>query len=689
MKMTLTLLAVAIAAALMLFAITPEPADMPADTPAKSPATPDAAPIQDAASLRNVVPVWNAEQINSACEQTLADAHAEAASLAELPIAEANVETVLHRWDAMAIDVENVLGPIYLLAYTHPEKAPRDAGQACIVEITNLQTELFQNSRLHALVSAIQSDDPIDQKLKADLIKQFEDTGVSLPEDRRQRAKEILQAVAEKSQEFQKHLRENREKLRFTPAEQKGLPENYLAKIERDGDDLLVGFDYPEAYPFLTYAEDGMARERMYRGFLNRGGKRNLELLQKITELRRELAGLYDLPSYAHYVTRRYMSGSPQAVMDFLDEVAGTVREVEQADVEMLRREKADHLGLAVEAVNVDPWDKQYYLERLRQQRFDVDQEALRKYFPTKEAVAWALDVTGRLYSIRILAQPGTAVWDPDVLYYDVHDADSGDFLGGLYLDLYPREGKYGHAAAFPIRGSSTLAGRKPVTALVTNFDRKGLTQVELETLLHELGHAVHGVLSNTRYVSHAGTTVERDFVEAPSQMYEEWAQRMQTLERMREFCAQCPVIEQELVDRIDAASRLGKGIHYGRQLLYARYDMALAGETLSAPQALWEKMESRTPMGHAKDTEFPGTFGHIAGGYAAGYYGYMWSETLAMDFVSAFGDNLLDPVVGHRFRDTVLSRGSEVPASDMARQFLGREPSPEAFFREIAGKGN
>ena len=294
--------------------------------------------------------------------------------------------------------------------------------------------------------------------------------------------------------------------------------------------------------------------------------------------------------------------------------------------------------------------------------------------------------MSSELYGLRFEAKP-VPVWNEDVLHYEVRDAHKGHFIGSIYLDLYPREGKYGHAAAFPVRGTSTRILRTPISVLVTNFNRQGLTMREVETFLHEFGHVLHGVLSTTRYVSQAGTSVERDFVEAPSQMYEAWAHKPETLKRLKAICGDCPAIDDDLAARLEAARRLGSGLTYARQHLYASYDMALAGEKPQSAITLWEKMEAATPMGYAENTEFPGTFAHIAGGYAAGYYGYMWSEALALDMLSAFGNNLMNPKQGRRFRDIVLANGGSKPASEMVERFLGRSTQPDAFFREIRGE--
>ena len=257
-------------------------------------------------------------------------------------------------------------------------------------------------------------------------------------------------------------------------------------------------------------------------------------------------------------------------------------------------------------------------------------------------------------------------------------------------MDKFPREGKYGHAAVWGVRGGSTLTDRKPISALVTNFNRKGLNSDELETFVHEFGHALHGILSNTRYASQSGTSVERDFVEAPSQMYEEWARRKESLSTLADYCKpDCPRIDDALIAKLKAVNNYGRGLHYARQTLYAQFDMALhtADTQKTQPMDVWKNLESATALGYVPTTEFPGQFGHIMGGYQVGYYGYMWSEVMALDMLSAFGDNLNNPEVGARYRKTILSQGGQKKAAQLVVDFLGREPDSKAFFQEITGQ--
>ncbi len=633
------------------------------------------------------VPIFDDKSLTQSCDRILEVAQADYKSLTALPEQLANVRTVLQAWDTYTSRVEDVLGPVYIQTYTHPEKSVRDAGEACIVKITAFETSLFQNAELYKRVQAVQTNEPIDSKLRQDLLHAFQDTGVDLPEAKRKRAKEILDQLQLLSQEFSRNLRENKTKLEFTQDEQTGLSDDYLERVKKlKTGRIEVGFDYPDYIPFMRYAESSKARERYYRAFSNRGGPRNLEILDEVVQLRLEFAELQGKDSYAEHVTQRKMVGNPDTVIDFLDEVEDVVLEVEERDIELLAALKAEHLKIPVDDAEINPWDKEFYLERLRKQRYDIDQQALRAYFPTTATLNWILQISSELYGIGF-KKVNAPVWHEDVLYYEVMDAKQQKTIGALYLDLYPREGKYGHAAAFPIRGSSTRLNRLPITALVTNFNRDGLTQREVETFLHEFGHALHGVLSNTRYVNHAGTQVERDFVEAPSQMYEAWARQPATLALMANHCSVCPTIDPDLAQRLNAARLLGQGLQYARQWLYASFDMALAGDDPDPALETWQDMEDDSALGHVEGTEFPGTFGHIVGGYAAGYYGYMWSEVIALDMLSAYGDNLMNPEVGKAFREKVLARGSEVPAAVMVQDFLGRAPSSTAFFSEITGE--
>jgi thimet oligopeptidase len=643
--------------------------------------------LHDTQPVRATIPILGADDVNLTSERALAEARTLLARIEAVPLAEANAAGVLDAWDHIAMLLEDAFGPISLLNSVHPDKAVRDAADGALVQESSFLTDVFQNEAFYQLVSRVEPQTMAQRQLKKDLIEAFEDSGVSLPPEKRQRFKEISERLTELGQEFARNIRENEGRLTFTPAECEGLPQSYLDRVPRDEQgNIVLGFDYPDYVPFMMNARDEAARRRYWTANTLRGTPRNLDVLDEIVALRREIAELYEVPSFAHYVTKRRMVENPDTVTKFLDEVRSVVTEAEIRDLAELAELKAELEGVLVEEARINRWDVSYYRERLRERRYAIDQEELRKYFPTRQTVDWMLDISERLYDVHF-ERIDVPVWHEDVIYLDVLDASTNAFIGGIYLDLYPRDGKYKHAAAWPVRGVALRAGRKPISTLVTNFDRTGLTHDELETLLHEFGHVLHGVLSETHYLAHSGTSVERDFVEAPSQMYEEWASRMESLTLLRVHCDSCPMIDESLVDRLNAAKKFGSGIDYGRQLLYASFDMALSNENPGKCLEVWQSMEGATPMGYIDGTEFPGTFEHIASGYAAGYYGYMWAKVIALDLVSAFGADLMNRDTGRRFREMILSRGSEEPARDLVERFLGRPVASDAFFNHIRGE--
>jgi len=636
---------------------------------------------------RTELPILTPDDVAETAKRALDEAGRVVAEIESISLDAVTPENVFDAWDRAAIVLEDAFGPISILNSVHPDKAVRDAGDDALVAESTFMTELFQNEAFYERVRRIDPHSSAQKQLQKDLIESFEDSGVSLPPEKRARFVAISERLTELAQEFAKNIRDNPTRVRFTPEECDGAPQSWLERQQRDDDgNIVVGFDSPDYVPFMMNVHDGDARKRYYIAYTTRGTARNLEIMDEIVTLRKEIADLYDLPSFAHYVTRRRMVENPETVLEFLADVRNVVTEAELRDLGELAEVKAKLSGANAERSNVSRWDLSYYRERLREQRYAIDQEALREYLPTTPSVAWMLDISERLYGIRF-EQARVPVWHESVIYYDVRDAESGAFIGGVYLDLYPRDGKYKHAAAWPVRGVSTKAGRKPISVLVTNLNREGLTHDELETLLHEFGHVLHGVLATTEYVTHAGTSVERDFVEAPSQMYEEWASHMESLSLMRMHCSACPAIDEELVQRLVAAKKFGSGIDFGRQLLYASFDMALANENPGKCLDVWKMMEGATPMGHVEGTAFPGTFEHIASGYAAGYYGYMWAKVIALDMVSAFGADLMNGTTGRRFRQMILARGSEEPARNIVEAFLGRAVSSEAFFRRIRGE--
>ena len=650
--------------------------------------------ISTAHAEHPAIPLWDAPTIEGLCDKTI-DGFRKTQVAMEAKKGSAGI---FDEWNKLSIATGDLDGPLSIIANTSTDKATRDAADACEIKLTPFQTELFQSEALYKRVQDAKPTDAIQKQYRQDLIDSFEDSGVTLDPAKRERVKAINKEITDLALTFEKNIRDDGTKVVFKPDELAGMPDSYLAAQKKDEQgNYVLPLSYPSYVPFLQLASNEAARKRYWTAKSNEGKQQNVDILDRIVALRLELARLYGYPDFGTFATKRRMAGTPDAVYKFLDEVKAAVVDSEKKEIAELRQFKADDLKQPLDATTLNRWDLAYYQEKLKKARYSVDQEALRKYFPTEASIAYTLRVAETLYGIHFV--PSNApTWQKDVRVYDVFDrkADGKDgaFVGTVYLDLFPRDGKFGHAAAWPVRTVSTLAKqagspgfRTPISVLVTNFDRNGFDQGELETMLHEFGHVMHGVLSKTRYVDQAGTAVKRDFVEAPSQMFEEWARREDSLKLFAEVCKDCPQLSREQIAQLDAARRYGRGIRYARQWVYASYDMSLTTPHPEEALASWRRIEGGTPLGTVPGTMFPASFAHIAGGYAAGYYGYMWSEVMALDMLSGFHGKLMNPVDGKRYRTDILSQGGQEPPEVLVTKFLGRKPNSDAFFKEVAGQ--
>jgi len=587
----------------------------------------------------------------------------------------------LAAYDDLNALLEDLAGAVNLLSNVHPDKAIRDAADACELRWQDFTSSLGQNATLYAAATRLKARDPINALLLKTLREDFEDTGVNLPPAQRKRAKEINDRVMSLGQEFERNIRDARTRLSFSIEQLRGVPEAVWGGAQRDDQgQVLLGLDTSTYLSVMQGASEAATRERMWRAKTNEGGAPNLTLLAEIGQLRREYATLFGAASYADFTLRRRMAHSAREAQAFLDHVLKAVSAREATELGELRAAKARELGLLLDQVTLQRWDAAYYQERIRRERYAVDQEAFRAYFPPQASLAFVMRVIEKMLGVHYVQVTGRKLWHPEVQAYAVIDSTSGLPIAALYVDPFAREGKYNHAAVWSFRNGSVRRQRAPQAALVVNVGRNGLTLDDLETLLHEFGHAVHNNLSATRHSSQAGTSVLRDFVEAPSQMLERWVYDPKVLQVMREVCASCAPVPEALLAQAKAAKHYGKGIAYARQWLYAAFDLAMHGADAPEPMALWTRMEGASALGHVPGTMFPAGFAHVATGYGAGYYSYLWSEVLAADLRTAFGADPLDPSVGARYRKTVLANGSQ----ELLRRFLGRDSNSQAFYDDL-----
>lgn len=420
----------------------------------------------------------------------------------------------------------------------------------------------------------------------------------------------------------------------------------------------------------------------------------NCAILKELVSLRAQKSSLLGFHTHADYVLEMNMARTSQTVATFLDELAQKLKplgEQERAVILELKEAECAKRGLPFDG-RIHAWDMRYYMNQVEETRYRVDQNLLKEYFPMQVVTRGLLAIYQELLGLTFTLEEGAAAWHEDVRLYSVRDAASGEEIGKFYLDLYPREGKYGHAACFGLQpGCLRQDGRRQlaIAAMVANFtkptpDTPSLLQHdEVETYFHEFGHVMHQLCSQAEFAMFSGTHVERDFVEAPSQMLENWVWEKEPLMRMSQHYRTGSEAPQDLLEKLIKSRQANAGLFNLRQIVLAKVDQVLHTQTDADPAEEYARLcQEILGVPATPGTNMPATFGHLAGGYDAQYYGYLWSEVYSMDmFHTRFKqEGVLSPKVGMDYRTSILKPGGSEDASTMLKQFLGRDPKQDAF---------
>ena len=583
---------------------------------------------------------------------------------------------VLRTWDEVSLALGNVAAAASLLANVHPLEEVRTASEAAEIEVDRLVTELNQDRALYDVFAGLAApEDPLAARLLEKTLRDFRRAGVDRPDDVRARIKQINERLTELGQEFSRVIRDDVREVRVAPERLAGMPEDWLA-AHPAGEDGLVGVstDYPDSVPARMFVHDAQVRHDVTVAFLERGWPHNDAVLREMLDLRHELAGLVGYADWPSYDAEVKMIGSGAAIAEFIDKIADAADGPMRRDLEVvLERYRQDVPGAAA----ITSADLGYYQELVRKEQLEVDAQLVRTYFDFAKVRTGLLDVTGRLFGLRYepVGKDECPTWHEDVASYDVYRVSTGgdERVGRIHLDLHPREGKYKHAAQFTL--TDGVRGRQlPEGVLVCNFSRGLMEHDHVVTLFHEFGHLLHHVLAgHGEWTRFAGVATEWDFVEAPSQMLEEWAWDAAVL---RGFAsnAEGEPIPAELVAKMRAAEDFGKGIQARQQMFYAAMSYRFHAERPGDLTARMVELQERyAPTAWIEGTHMFANFGHL-GGYTSAYYTYMWSLVIAKDMFSAFDpEDLFAPEVAGRYRDRVLARGGEKDAADLVADFLGR----------------
>lgn len=573
--------------------------------------------------------------------------------------------------------------------------------------VSDYQNDILFNKALFERVRTVYAQrdalalSPEQQTLLEKTYRSFARNGALLDEKGQARLREISRELSALSLKFQDNVlaETNAFLLHVTDEEDlAGLPETAreaaaeLAR-ERGLEGWAFSLHAPSFGPFMEYAAKRELRHRMYIAYAMRANQNNAhdnkEVLRRIANLRLERARLLGYATHAGFVLEERMAGKPERVNELLDQLLVAARPTAERELEEVRQLAAS-LGAEGEVM---PWDWAYNSEKLRKQRFDLDEEALRPYFELDAVKQGVFELTGRLWGLTYVRNERIPVYHRDVEVYEVYDAD-GSLLAILYLDFFPREGKSPGAWMTGFRSQQKREGKdvRPQVSVVCNFSKPTkkrpslLTFREMSTFLHEFGHALHGMMSDVTYAGLSGTSVYRDFVELPSMIMENWALEKEFLDLFARHYETGERIPDELVKKIIDARNFNAGYGILRQLGFGLNDMAWHDNTEPVgPDVLDFERRAMQPAAllPVVDHGMVSTaFAHIfAGGYAAGYYSYKWSEVLDADAFRVFRENgIFDKATAASFRENILSRGGSEHPMTLYMRFRGKEPSIDAL---------
>ena len=590
------------------------------------------------------------------------------------------------------------------LASVSTDAAVRERGRRVQVETSAWFDALYQNVDLYRTLVAFCETHPDlqgeDARYRDVLQRDFKRKGVNLSADKRAELLGIENQLQELGIEFRSNIDEDETSVLLTADECRGVSESALARVPRKGPLYSVPLVGSAVSDFFSSCEVEATRCKLSIAYAKRGGTRNVAVLEDLLRLRSRKAQLLGYPTIAHYQTETRMAGSPQRVAEFYADLQPKLRRKAEQDLAEVQAAKREHTGDP--EAEFHAWDNSFYRNLLMRTKYAVDNDAVRGYFPIESVTAGIFAVTEDLFGIRFTEisdqalEQGRPMWHPDVQLYQVHDAESGELLGEFYTDLHPRPGKYTHAAQFPLRSRKRLPDgtiAKPLVALVCNFTKPTpdqpslLRHREVETYFHEFGHCLHSILTTAEYAEFAGTAVARDFVEAPSQMLENWIWNADVLARLSSHHETGESLPEETLEGMLAAKNMGSGLNAESQVFLGMMDMAFHTDTdgevdTTAVRADVYRNTRIFPVIEGLTSQ--GSFGHLVG-YHASYYGYLWSLVYAQDMFSRFEEEgIMNKDTAQEYRRLVLARGGTVEALDLVRDFLGREPNADAFLREL-----
>lgn len=646
--------------------------------------------------------------ISATTSQTMTNANAALDLIGKLTPRAVTFANTIRALDQNGARVSEAMNRLYLIKETSPDAKIRDAATEAVKQLQDWAVGLDYREDVYRAVKAYADTNPKlegeEAKLLAETMRDYRRAGLTLPKEKRDAVEKLRKELAAVSTDFESNITKAQKTLKFTKTELAGAPESLLeAPGVKTGDDefsIKVNVTWQYA-AVLEHVKSEAVRQRLLIEQTSLARAENSPLVGKILALRYEIATKLGYKNWADYQLEVKMAKTGQTAIGFEEKLRDGLQPKMEAELAEFQKLKTAETGDADARINV--WDWRYYAEQLRKTKYNVDSEQLRNFFPLQRTLDGMFTIYQRIFGLKFERVEAPYKWVDDLQLWAVSDAQTGEPLGFFYLDLFPREGKYHHFAVFPlIDGNRSATGtyQRPVVAMVCNFtppsgDKPSLLDHDsVETLFHEFGHVMHGLLTRATFTRFAGSNVPRDFVEAPSQMLEAWVWDKKVLDSFAaDYRDPSKRIPPEILDQLKAAKYATYACHYRRQLSFGLMDLVLhdriTDQNTAEALPLANKTLSDTFLPTPPDTDFICYFGHFTG-YDAGYYGYAWADAIAADMATVFEsspDGYFDVAAGKRMRDEVYAQGDSRDVNASIEKFLGRPRSIEPFLKKIGAQ--
>ncbi len=617
-----------------------------------------------------------------ACRADLAETKKRVADI-KADKSQRDARTTLQAFDTALLVGSDAQARANLAEQVHPSKEFREASQTCEQEASQVLTDISLDKDMYNVLSSLDGSklDSAGSYYLRTTLRDYHRSGVDRDDATRTKIRALQEELVKIGQEFDKNIPDDVRKLQVNASELDGLPDDFKHSHPPDASGkVTLTTDNTDYIAFMQYAKSDSARKALYLLYNQRAYPKNVEVLGRLLQKRYELANVLGYPDWAAYITEDKMVQTKQNAADFIEKISAAADAGSKRDYDQLLAYKRRSDPNATE---VNRWEYSYLSHLVEVDSYGYDSQAVRPYFEYSRVVQGILDLTSRMYGINYKRVTTAQVWHPDVATYDVFQGDQ--LLGRIYFDMFPRENKYKHYATFNL-STGKQGVRVPEYVLVCNFpqatDGPGLMDREdVITFFHEYGHLIHGIMrGNTQW---ATGDLENDFIEAPSQMFEEWPKDTAIVQTFAHHYKTNEPIPADLVQKARAADEFGKALGVRQQMFYAAISLDFYNRNpqgLDTTKLVAQLQEQYTPFAYVEGTHMQTAFGHL-NNYSAVYYTYMWSLVIAKDMFTEFKkDGLTNQEIAAKYRDTVLAESGTKPAAALVEDFLGRPYSFKAY---------